>query len=110
MDGGAAPSTRLSSLHTSHTVTHRYRCCPLLDSHRYTRHAPLHNVTRRYTPLQVRPHLLDEGFDQLFECVQEPGDLLFVPSGWHHSVLNTRLSVSLAVQIGAPLSWGEYFG
>ena len=58
----------------------------------------------------MRPHLLDEGFDQLFECVQEPGDLLFVPSGWHHSVLNTRLSVSLAVQIGAPLSWGEYFG
>ncbi len=53
----------------------------------------------------VRPRLLDGGFGELRECVQEAGDLLYVPGGWHHSVLNLMDSVSLAVQVGAPLTW-----
>ena len=46
-----------------------------------------------------------QGFPHLHECVQEAGDLLYVPGGWHHSVLNLMDSVSLAVQVGAPLTW-----
>lgn len=29
-----------------------------------------------------------EGFDQGFECVQEAGDLVFVPRSWYHAVVN----------------------
>ena len=54
--------------------------------------------------------LLEQGFRHLFECDQEPGDLLFVPSGWWHSILNLMDTVSIAVQVGAPTSWGEHFG
>eukprot|EP01027_Heterolobosea_sp_BB2_P028033 GEZU01043886.1.p1 GENE.GEZU01043886.1~~GEZU01043886.1.p1 ORF type:complete len:140 (-),score=41.30 GEZU01043886.1:39-413(-) len=25
---------------------------------------------------------------EMHECVQEPGDLVYVPSGWYHTVLN----------------------
>ena len=31
---------------------------------------------------------------------QEAGDVLFVPSGWHHAVLNLQDSVGIAVELG----------
>ena len=59
---------------------------------------------------RVRPRLLDEGFPYLHECVQEAGDVLFVPGSWYHSVENLMTSVSLAVQIGAPSEGWKAFG
>lgn len=38
-----------------------------------------------YLPEQCRP----------LEVIQEAGDLLYVPSGWWHSVLNLELSVAV---------------
>lgn len=34
----------------------------------------------------------------LRQCVQHPGDLLFVPSGWAHSVINIDEVVGIAVE------------
>jgi hypothetical protein len=34
------------------------------------------------------------------QCVQEAGDVLFVPSGWHHAVLNLQESVAIAIELG----------
>jgi ribosomal protein L16 Arg81 hydroxylase len=56
----------------------------------------------------VRPGLLDEGWPWLHECVQEAGDLLYVPSAWYHAVYNLMPTVSLAVQVGAPTSWANF--
>ena len=50
-----------------------------------------------------------EGFPHLYECVQAAGDLLFVPTSWHHSAVNERLTAAVSVTIGAPLSWQEIF-
>jgi ribosomal protein L16 Arg81 hydroxylase len=41
--------------------------------------------------------------------VQAAGDLLFVPTSWHHSAVNERLTAAVSVTIGAPLSWQEIF-
>ena len=57
----------------------------------------------------VRPALRAEGFPHLYECVQAAGDLLFVPTSWHHSAVNERLTAAVSVTIGAPLSWQEIF-
>ena len=38
-----------------------------------------------------------EGFSQ---CVQEAGDIVFVPSGWHHAVMNLQPSVGIAIELG----------
>eukprot|EP01051_Picozoa_sp_SAG22_P010532 SAG22_NODE_953_length_6332_cov_5.830258_5_plen_120_part_00 len=37
---------------------------------------------------------------QVWQCVQEPGDVIYVPSGWHHSVLNLQQSVGIAIEVG----------
>ena len=34
----------------------------------------------------------------LLQCVQNPGDLLFVPSGWTHSVVNMDEVIGVAVE------------
>lgn len=36
----------------------------------------------------------------VFECVQEPGDILYVPQGWHVGELNLRDSVGMAIRLG----------
>eukprot|EP01052_Picozoa_sp_SAG31_P014222 SAG31_NODE_875_length_11316_cov_8.924044_11_plen_673_part_00 len=36
----------------------------------------------------------------VLECVQEAGELLFVPTNWYHGTLNTKPSVGIAVEIG----------
>ena len=40
------------------------------------------------------------------ECSQEANDIVFVPSGWGHAVLNLELSVGAAVEFSSPL--GRY--
>ncbi|ESQ31603.1 hypothetical protein EUTSA_v10004134mg [Eutrema salsugineum] len=30
-----------------------------------------------------------------FECIQEPGEIIFVPSGWHHQVYNLEDTISI---------------
>ena len=42
----------------------------------------------------------DLGWESISECTQEGGDVLFIPSGWHHAVLNTQESVGIAVELG----------
>ncbi|CAK0849712.1 unnamed protein product [Prorocentrum cordatum] len=32
------------------------------------------------------------------ECIQEPGDVLYIPEGWYHAVLNLADSVALSAQ------------
>ena len=32
------------------------------------------------------------------ECVQEAGDMLFVPAGWAHSTLNIETSIGVAYE------------
>ena len=34
------------------------------------------------------------------ECVQLPGDIVYVPGGYEHAVLNLRASIGVAVQFG----------
>ena len=38
--------------------------------------------------------------DKTYECVQEAGDVFYVPSRWHHAVLNLKYSVGVAVEVG----------
>ena len=42
----------------------------------------------------------DLGWESISECKQEGGDVLFIPSGWHHAVLNTQESVGMAIELG----------
>jgi tetratricopeptide (TPR) repeat protein len=39
----------------------------------------------------------------LHECVQQPGELLFVPQYWYHAVLNVSDCVGVAVELGPHL-------
>jgi tetratricopeptide (TPR) repeat protein len=34
------------------------------------------------------------------ECTQRPGEVLFVPQGWHHAVISLSETVSCAVEVG----------
>jgi hypothetical protein len=36
-------------------------------------------------------------------CTQRGGDVLFVPAGWSHAVLNTRTSIGFAVEFESAL-------
>jgi len=36
----------------------------------------------------------------LYECVQQPGEVLFVPQYWYHAVLNVSDCVGIAVEMG----------
>ncbi len=47
--------------------------------------------------LEVYPHLKP---DQMpLECIMEPGDLIFVPSGWWHQVLNLTDTVAVTQNV-----------
>jgi len=45
---------------------------------------------------KVHPHLLDDM--KPLECMQSEGDLIFVPEGFSHAVLNLADSVSMSIQ------------
>ena len=38
--------------------------------------------------------------DSAYECVQEAGEILFVPQNYMHTVLNLQPSVGAAVEVG----------
>lgn len=38
-----------------------------------------------------------DSFTELHECIQHPGDVLYVPHGWHHAVLNGPDEFSVAI-------------
>ena len=38
--------------------------------------------------------------ERAFECTQHAGELLYVPSGHMHAVLNLQPSVGMAVEVG----------
>lgn len=44
----------------------------------------------------VRPGLESEALAKIQECVCDPGDLLYIPSHWHHSTLNLGESVFMS--------------
>ena len=44
----------------------------------------------------------------MVECVQDAGETMFVPAGWHHAVVNVGETVALAVQKTGP--GGPYEG
>lgn len=35
----------------------------------------------------------------LYECVQQPGDVIFVPNGWGHQTLNIQTSIGSAFEL-----------
>jgi hypothetical protein len=41
--------------------------------------------------------------DDLLECVQDAGTLLFIPDGWAHTTLNLEDSIGIAVEVGPAL-------
>eukprot|EP00013_Stygamoeba_regulata_P012155 CAMPEP_0177676296 /NCGR_PEP_ID=MMETSP0447-20121125/27709_1 /TAXON_ID=0 /ORGANISM="Stygamoeba regulata, Strain BSH-02190019" /LENGTH=500 /DNA_ID=CAMNT_0019184841 /DNA_START=262 /DNA_END=1761 /DNA_ORIENTATION=+ len=59
--------------------------------------------------LEVYPHLKDE--DKPLEFIQHPGDIVFVPGGWWHAVLNITDTVSVTQNFISPsllpAAWGE---
>jgi len=41
-----------------------------------------------HLPFDVDESMLHNAGAKYFEVVQNPGEVLFVPSGWHHQVFN----------------------
>ena len=45
------------------------------------------------------------------ECVQQAGEVLYVPTGWHHAIINLEHAVGMAVEVGdASLEFKQYAG
>ena len=58
-------------------------------------------------PLQLQPWFMGKGnLDGALQCVQGPGDLLFIPEGWAHAVLNIEDVLAAAIEL--PISEGHY--
>ena len=54
-------------------------------------------------------HASAAGHIRLYECVQRAGDLVYIPAGWHHTVVNLELSCAIAHTLVTPttlpLAW-----
>jgi hypothetical protein len=61
----------------------------------YSRKAILPWFKEQYPHDKQLPHTV------LYECVQQPGELLFVPDGWSHGILNIETSIGTALEITA---------
>ena len=48
----------------------------------------------------VYPALPSRRAGLCLECTQAAGELLFVPEGWHHGVVNLQPSAGIAVEVG----------
>merc|ERR1719198_1016248 len=60
-----------------------------------------------YWWLDVLPELKKSGADQelgMIECVQRPGETIYVPYGWWHCVLNIGFTVAITQNLLAPES------
>jgi len=58
-----------------------------------------------YWWLDVLPRLRESGEDKelgLIECVQRPGETIFVPSGWWHCVLNVGFTAAVTQNLVPP--------
>ena len=40
-----------------------------------------------------------------FECVQEPGDVVYVPMLYGHAVINTEDAVAVAMELSEPVAY-----
>ena len=47
-----------------------------------------------------------ESEDRLYTCVQEPGDVMYVPERWHHGTSNLRSSSGDQITVG--VAWQEH--
>ena len=63
----------------------------------YSRKAILPWFTQQYPQEKRLP-------DTLYECVQQPGEMLYVPEGWSHGILNVETSIGAAMEF-APPGW-----
>lgn len=63
----------------------------------------LSEITSLQWYLEVYPHLKPE--EKPMEITQQPGETIFIPSGWWHCVLNLQHSVAVT-QVS--LSWNHY--
>ena len=50
-----------------------------------------HFASGKYAGAQVQP----------LQCIQEEGEVAFVPARWGHGVINLQPSIGLAVQMGS---------
>lgn len=48
----------------------------------------------------------DASLRHALECIQEPGDLVYIPASWAHGVLNLAESVGFAIEFGFDDGWG----
>jgi hypothetical protein len=49
--------------------------------------------------LEDLPSLAADARIPLFTCVQQPGEIVFVPRGWAHAVVNLVESVGIAAEV-----------
>ena len=54
--------------------------------------------------LPVLQSLAAEGKLRMLEFIQRPGDLVLVPHGWHHAVVNLEFSCAVAHTVATPAS------
>lgn len=47
------------------------------------------------------------GLRHALECIQEAGDLIYIPASWAHGVLNLAESVGFAIEFGFDDGWGK---
>ena len=40
-----------------------------------------------------------------YDCVQEAGTILFIPSGWHHATINLEDTIGIAIELGGATWW-----
>merc|ERR1712107_605972 len=57
----------------------------------------------RLHPGHISDRYVAGEFEGAIEVLQEPGDILYVPAGWGHAVLNVaEYTVSISVEFGPP--------
>ena len=53
-------------------------------------------LSAKYYAEELFPRLPER--ERPLHCVQQPGELMYVPEGWYHCTYNTELSVAVAAQ------------
>lgn len=116
------PKGSLSQLHNDHDHTHSY-LSQVIGRKKLVLFSPAEahlvakvdrfgftiggsGVDPRKPDLKRFPHLMDA---HPFECVLEPGDLLFLPSGWLHCAYGLTAGVSVAKDSVDHLNFGKWF-